>query len=136
MIEIRDYQVSDYPQVREILEKGDLYYEPVDNEQSLERKIKRDPESILVAIDDGKVVGTQFIVEDFMPFLFRLAVHPEHRNKGIAKDLMRKGEDVLKSRGYDRVNILVESDEQELQEYYERKGYEKSRIFQWMERVF
>jgi len=72
MTQIRNYQNQDYPQVREILERGNLYWEQSDNEQALERKIRQCPDSILVAVADGRVVGTQFIVEDFLPLIFEL----------------------------------------------------------------
>ena len=73
MSQIRNYQASDYQQVREILEKGNLYWELSDNEQALERKVQQFPDSILVTVEDGRVVGTQFIVEDFLPLMFRLS---------------------------------------------------------------
>jgi predicted N-acetyltransferase YhbS len=83
MAEIRDYQVSDYPKVREILEMTGLYWEPSDNKKALERKISQSPGSILIAVESGRVVGVECLVEDFLPFIFRLSVHPNHRNKGI-----------------------------------------------------
>ena len=78
------------------------------------------------------VVGTQFIVEDFLPLMFRLSVHQDYRNKGIGKALMQQGEKVLRQRGYNHVNILVASDDTELQSYYERQGYEKGNTYVWM----
>ncbi len=114
MIEIRSYQNSDYQAVREILESGKLFWERSDNEESLERKIKQNPDSILVAVEDGRIVGTQFIVEDFMTFLFRLAVHPEYRRRGIGAALMERGEEMLRQRGHKHVNILVETSDAEL----------------------
>ncbi len=132
MIHIRSYQTSDFQEVREVLEKGNIYWDTPDNEQSLERKIKDHPDSILVAVEDGRVVGTEFIVEDFMPFLFRIAVHPEYRGRGISKELMQKGEEILKERGYNNVNILVAVDDLGLQELYQKRGYEKGRKYVWM----
>ena len=38
MVEIRSYQGSDFPAVREILEKGELFWEASDNQESLEKK--------------------------------------------------------------------------------------------------
>lgn len=132
MVQIRNYQVSDYRQVREILEMGHLYWEISDNEQALERKIQQHPDSIMVAVEGERVVGTQFIVDDFLPLMFRLAVHPEHRGKGIGKELMQRGEDVLKMRGHNHVSILVASDDTALQGYYERQGYSKGNNYTWM----
>ena len=132
MPQIRNYRVSDYQQVREILERGNLYWELSDNEQALEKKIQQHPDSILVAVKDGGVVGTSFIVEDFLPLIFRLSVHPDYRSKGIGKALMRRGEEILRQKGYNHVNILVASDDTELQSYYEKQGYEKGNPYVWM----
>jgi len=136
MVEIRSYQNADFQLVRQILELGNLFYERTDNEQELERKIKRDPNSILVAMEDGKIVGTEFIVEDFMSFLFRLAVHPDYRRRGIGKALMQKGEEILRQRGHRDVNILVAAEDEELQNLYERFGYEKGHKYVWMVKEF
>ena len=136
MVQIRNYQISDYQQVREILEKGNLLWELSDNEQALERKIQQRPDSILVAVEDGRVVGTQFIIEDFLPLLFRLSVHPDYRGKAIGKTLMKRGEELLKQKGYNHVNILVASNDTELQNYYEKQGYEKGNSYVWMVKEF
>lgn len=136
MIKIRAYQTSDFQQVKEILEKGNLYWETSDNEQSLKRKIKQNPDAILVATADDKVVGTLFIVEDFLPLLFRLAVHPDCRGKGIGKALIQRGEEILKQKGYNHVNLIVALENTELQKYYEQQDYEKGNKYIWMVKEF
>ncbi len=132
MLEIRNYQTSDFSQVQEILKMGGLYWGASDNEEALERKIKQNPDSILVALEDGKIIGTQFIIKDFLPLMFRLSVHPDFRNKGVGKELMRRGEEILKQKGYNHVNILVGEDDDELQKYYKKQGYEKGNKYVWM----
>ena len=132
MAEIRNYRPSDFQQVKGILEKGNLYWEPSDNEISLERKVQQHPDSILVAVEDGKVVGTQFIVEDFLPLMFRLAVHPDFRGKGIGKALMQRGEEILRQKGYNHANIIVAAGDEELQRSYERQGYKRGNRYVWM----
>ena len=49
---------------------------------------------------------------------------------------MQKGEEILRQKGYNHVNILVASDDIELQHYYERQGYEKGNAFVWMVKEF
>ena len=136
MLEIRNYQPTDFSEVRDILQLGGLFYEQIDNADSLERKVRQVPDTIIVAVDDGKVIGTEVIVPDFFPFLFRLAVHPDFRNRGIGRQLMQRGEEILRSKGFDHVNILVASNDLELQEYYQRQGYEKGNTYTWMYKDF
>ena len=136
MVEIRNYCQSDFPQVKNILEEGRLFYEQIDNANALEKKIKQSPDTIIVAVEDKRVVGTVVIVPDFFPFLFRLVVHPDFRKRGIGRKLMQKGEEILRSKGYDHVNILVASNDLELQEYYQQQGYEKGNTYTWMFKEF
>jgi len=132
MVDIRCYQTTDYLAVRRILEAGELFWDVSDSRERLRRKIQDDPDSILVAVEDERVVGAQFIMTDFMPFLFRLAVHPEYKRRGIGGALMQRAEELLRKRGHNHVNILVEANDVELQESYERRGYEKGRTYTWM----
>ncbi len=131
---IRSYAPdSDYPAVRKILEAGDLYYEPMDSAERLAEKIRRDPDSILVAVASNQVLGTVSLMEDGkMPFIFRLAVDPDQRRQGIGRKLMEAAEDILKSRGYKEINILVEEGDHELQEYYLRQSYDRGNPYRWM----
>ena len=132
MVEIRRYQTTDYLAVKRILEAGGLFWGVSDSRERLGRKIQDDPDSILVAVEDERVVGTQFIITDFMPFLFRLAVHPEYRKRGIGTELMQRAEELLRERGHNHVNILVLTTDTKLQEAYRRKGYENGREYRWM----
>jgi ribosomal protein S18 acetylase RimI-like enzyme len=65
---------------------------------NLSRKIQRDPESILIAIEDEKIVVCIFIVEDgWNAFIGKLSVLKEYRKKGIGLSLMQKAEEIIKS---------------------------------------
>lgn len=132
-VHIRNYNPADYGQVKKLLDNGGLYYEPMDSEERLKEKIFKDPNSILVALRSEKIVGTLRLMEDgSMPFIFRLAVGLEYRNQGIGRALMQEAERELFKRDYKEINILVEEDNTELQEYYGRQGYEKGNVYRWM----
>jgi len=132
-INIRNYTVDDYGSVKQLLVNRGLYYEPFDSPERLSEKISRDPKSILVATEAERVVGTVRLMEDgSMAFIFRLAVNPEYRNRGIGRNLMEEAERELFRRGYIEANILVEEENSGLQEYYERQDYEKGNVYIWM----
>lgn len=132
MVEIRSYRNQDYPQVREILKLGGLYWEPTDNQNDLMRESLRDPSCYLVAIEDNRIVGTQFVVPKYIGFLFRLAVHPKYQGKGIGTSLRERGELILKERGFHHANILVNSNDEKLITSFEKAGYEKGHTYLWM----
>lgn len=132
-VSVRSYIPTDYEQVKKLLVEGGLYYEPMDSPERLQEKISRDPNSILVAVESEKIVGTVSLMEDGrMAFIFRLAVNPESRNRGMGKALMEEAERKLFRKGYKEINILIEGDNAKLQEYYVRQGYEKGMVYRWM----
>src|SRR3989344_260088 len=132
MTEISFYSNSDYNPVREILELGDLFWDVSDSEENFNRKIKESPESILVAVEGKKVVGVGMVVLDFIPLLFRLAVHPDYRGRGIGKLLLERREQIVKKNGYNHVSLLIADSNTELQKRYETYGYKKGGSYTWM----
>jgi ribosomal protein S18 acetylase RimI-like enzyme len=79
-----------------------------DDEDVLRRLLARDAEALLVAEEDGQVVGTLIVGWDgWRGNLYRLAVAPEFRRRGIAKRLISEGEEHLRALGCRRVTVLV-----------------------------
>ena len=75
MVEIRYYRDEDYEQVRSLLDSCGLFTRNPDTQEELGEKIRRDPESIIVAEDSGRIVGNVYLMEDgWNAFLFRFAV--------------------------------------------------------------
>lgn len=132
--QIRNYNPgTDYSQMKQILEEGGLFYGPTEAPERLAEKVRRDSDSIIVAIINGEVVGTVTLMEDGrMPFIFRLAVRNDQRRHGIGQKLMEEAEKRLKDRGYTELNILVDENNEELKGYYLRQGYEEGNIYRWM----
>src|SRR3972149_6424700 len=100
-LEIRNYNPgTDYHQVKQILEEGGLFYDPIDAPERLAEKVKRDPESIMVATAGNQLIGTVRIMDDgSMPFIFRLAVRENQRRHGVGARLLEGAENRLRKRG-------------------------------------
>lgn len=127
---IRYYQDSEYEQVKSILKEGELFDAVWDSRAHLKAKIKKDPASILVAEDDQNIIGCIFIVlDEWMCFLYRLAVKESHRSKGVGSVLLSSAEEQLKKHGIDEVAIFVDESNTNLQQYYEKRGYIKGGIY-------
>ncbi|GAA2849430.1 GNAT family acetyltransferase [Actinoplanes cyaneus] len=74
----------------------------------LEPKLTRDPELFLVAAPEGIIAGTVLGTWDGRRgWIFRLAVDPAHRRKGIATSLVHELESRFEALGCPRVNLLV-----------------------------
>ena len=73
--------------------------------------VDRDPEAVLLAELDGELVGTLIAGWDgWRAHLYRLAVHPGHRRKGIARALITFAEQRMRAFGAFRVDAMVLDD--------------------------
>ena len=125
-IKIRSYIPSDFPSVKENLSQAGMYEENWDNEKNLNEKIGRNPGSILVAEENGKVVGNILVIEEgWGAWLFRLAVNESHRKKGIGTMLLQSAEKLVKQRGIKEVALLVEAEKKQLKDFYRKRGYKE-----------
>jgi ribosomal protein S18 acetylase RimI-like enzyme len=79
-----------------------------DDPSSLAALVARDPEALLIAEIEGRVVGTLIATWDgWRGSMYRLAVLPDFRRRGIAGMLVGHGERRLLSLGCRRVQALV-----------------------------
>ncbi|GAB3960268.1 GNAT family N-acetyltransferase [Actinoallomurus acanthiterrae] len=73
--------------------------------------VARDPEAVLLAELDGELVGTLIAGWDgWRAHLYRLAVHPDHRRKGIARALIGFAEQRMREFGAFRADAMVLDD--------------------------
>ena len=92
-------------------------------------KIKANPESILVAVKDGVIVGNVCIINygSKLQYLFRLAVDKDYRNQGIATQLINSAVDIARKNGVNEVGLYADADNSKLLAYYSKRGFKKSK---------
>ena len=96
-----------------------------DNEEVVGRLLDADPGSLLVADDDGELVGTVIAAWDgWRGNMYRLAVVPQRRREGIARRLVEAGESRLRELGAGRISALVWRDDEPAFALWEAAGYE------------
>lgn len=127
-VTIRNYKIEDYNTVKEILEEGQLYDATWDNEKQLEKRITNKPDSILVSIVDSNVVGCVYIVDDVFPFIFRLVVKKQYRERGIGTMLINEAIKILKDHGHNEISLFADNNNEELKNWYLKLGFKKSTI--------
>lgn len=137
-MKIRNYDNRDYPEVVSILKDSDLFDDVWDSEDNLKSMTVKNPQSILVAEDGGKVIGNIFIIHygKKVSYLFRLAVRKEVREKGIGSALIKKAEEVIKQRGATEVGLYVDSGNLNLQDFYKKRSFKispKTYYYMWKE---
>jgi ribosomal protein S18 acetylase RimI-like enzyme len=135
MIKFRNYLPEDYPSVKEILQEAGLFYESWHSEENLNSMIKKDPELVQVAFQD-KVIGCMLIVPlgVKVAYFFSLAVKKEFRNQGIATNLIKHAEEIMKKKGAVEFGLLASSKNKELVSFYKERGFDTSGenyIYMW-----
>lgn len=128
MVKIRFYRKLDYHQVEAILKEVDLYDKVWDSEENLAGMIDKDPQSILVAEENNRIIGNIFISPygSKVAYLFRLTVKKDCRNQGVATKLLNEAESICKKKGMVEVSLFVDKDQQYLNNFYSKRNFKTS----------
>jgi ribosomal protein S18 acetylase RimI-like enzyme len=92
----------------------------------IENLIDRDPEAMTVAVANGEIVGTLISGWDgWRAHLYRLAVHPDVRRRGIGKELLARAASRLAGLGAVRLDAMVLEGNELGQSIWSAQGYER-----------
>jgi ribosomal protein S18 acetylase RimI-like enzyme len=125
-IVVRRCRQDEVADVVRVWAEADAQPTVTDDEASVEVLLARDADSLLVAEDEGRIVGTLIAGWDgWRGNLYRIAVVPGHRRRGIATQLVREGEALLQARGALRVSAIVTEHEPHAVAFWSAAGYEQ-----------
>ena len=97
----------------------------VDDVEAVRRLLVAADGSLLLAHDNGRVVGTIIAGWDgWRGNLYRLAVLPARRSEGIGRRLVTEAEAALKGAGCQRVTALVHLELGDAAAFWDKVGYE------------
>ena len=83
------------------------------------------PASVLIAKVDSRIVGSLIATFDgWRGNMYRIAVHPDYRRRGIGRALVREGERFLVGQGAKRITALVEEKYPRAVAFWSSVGYE------------
>src|SRR5262245_44296692 len=112
MIEIRPCRLDECSAVLTLWARAGASPSPTDSLDEVARLVREHPDSLLVAIDQGAVVGSVIGGWDgWRGNIYRLAVAPEARRHGLARRLVQEAERALQAKGARRFSALVERHE-------------------------
>jgi len=97
---------------------------PIDSADAVQRVIRRDPDALVLAWDGDLIVGSLVVGWDgWRCHLYRLAVLPEYRRRGIGTALLRRAEERFLAFGGTRADAMVLDDNDSAHGLWSRAGY-------------
>jgi ribosomal protein S18 acetylase RimI-like enzyme len=92
--------------------------------QDIARKLRVNPEWFLVSELDNKIVATCMVgYEGHRGWINYLAVAPEYRRRGIARQIMEEAERLLRQVGCPKINLQVRTSNAQVIEFYKSIGF-------------
>jgi ribosomal protein S18 acetylase RimI-like enzyme len=124
-LNIRPFQTDDLNDVIRLWRSCNLIRPWNDPSKDIARKLRVNPEWFLVAALGKEIVGSIMIgYEGHRAWINYLAVAAPFRRRGIATQLMRKAEAILRATGCPKINLLVRvGNEREFSRFYTGLGY-------------
>lgn len=133
MLKLENYKNDDYEDLVSLLKSNDLYDETWETKEALERKIKQDPDTVIVAKIDNKIVGCVFVmVHGWMGMVCRLCVEKQYQKQGIGSKLLEAAENLVRQKGVKEVSLFVDSEKECLKDWYRKNGYKSTRDFTFL----
>jgi ribosomal protein S18 acetylase RimI-like enzyme len=112
MIEIRPCRLEECAAVLAMWARSGAIPSPTDTLEEVNHLVREHADSLLVAIRQGSIVGSIIGGWDgWRGNIYRLAVAPEARRAGLARQLVDAAERMLVSKGARRISALVERHE-------------------------
>lgn len=125
-INFEPYKKGDYNKLIDLWEKAGLPYKPKgrDSEESIEKEVLLESNLYLFALLGEKTVGSILVTHDGRKgWINRVAVLPEYRRKGIARKLVKAGEEWLDSKGIYIYACLIEGYNKDSFETFKKMDY-------------
>jgi len=118
---IRAFQLSDYRSVSELLEVSLSEECCQETLKAFARQLSWDSELILVAEDEGSLVGVMIgTIDRQNGYVYRIAVHPDHRRRGVGRSLMTAMNQRFRQRNVLKVLVALDKHNEHLLPFYER----------------
>jgi ribosomal protein S18 acetylase RimI-like enzyme len=109
---VRPCRLDECPSVLDLWRRAEAIARPTDTLPDVERMVREHPGTLLVGEENGRLVGTVIAGWDgWRGGIYRLAVLPDCRRRGVARTLVADAERRLVARGARRLSAMVARDE-------------------------
>jgi ribosomal protein S18 acetylase RimI-like enzyme len=131
MANLRKLTIDDYDAIIALWEQAGLHSIRAQGRDSREAMAAQwaGGQVILGLEEAGQLVGVVVITQDTRKgWINRLAIHPDHRHKGYAAQLIAAAEDELRAMDIHIFAALIESENTASQSLFAREGYKTHTI--------
>lgn len=109
---VRPCRLEECARILEIWRQAEAIPRPTDTLPEVQRIVREHPGTLLVGEENGRLVGSVIAGWDgWRGGIYRLAVLPECRRRGVARALVAEAERQLAARGARRLTAMVARDE-------------------------
>jgi ribosomal protein S18 acetylase RimI-like enzyme len=107
---IRSGRQDEIPAILDVWRRAEAVPGTTDTPADLEQLLRFDAEALLVGVAGPHIVGTAIATWDgWRGGIWRLAVLPDWRRRGVARALVDEAERRLRAKGVRRISVLAES---------------------------
>ncbi len=123
---LRSARRSDFESVLQLWAQPGVGSTRTDDVESLGVLMEHDPSALIVAVDDGRIVGSVMAAWDgWRGSVYRLVVAVSHRRLGLGGQLLREAESRLSARGAVRVQAIVVETEPAAAGFWRTSGWDQ-----------
>ncbi|MBE9608105.1 GNAT family acetyltransferase [Chitinilyticum piscinae] len=135
-MKIRNYQHSDLAAVLQVWEVCRLLRSWSTPEYDIAMKMAFQPDLLLLACVDERVVGTVMAGYDGQRgWINYLGVLPDYQRRGIASALLAEAELRLQALGARTIKLQIRRDHLDVQVFYASQGYHDDEVVGWGKRL-
>ena len=121
---LRNATADDADAILTLWKAADATPSVTDNADAIRRAAARPEVAFVLAIEGDAIVGS--IIAGFDGWrgnIYRLATHPAHRRRGVARAMLARAEELLAGWGVRRVTALVENAHPDAVGFWRSVGY-------------
>jgi ribosomal protein S18 acetylase RimI-like enzyme len=125
---VRTMTIEDYEEVHALWMsiKGFSIRSIDDSMESVERFLKRNPETSVVAVEDGKIVGTILCGHDGRRgCMYHVCVHESYRRRSIGESMVAAAVKALKAEHISKVSLIAFTQNSTGNAFWSRIGWTK-----------